>query len=436
MSKLIQKLSDFWENIVEDQHTESKTRKILGVILVLVIIFLWANAGIRANRGHGSQLDDFVYFSKDLIYDDVNVYKEYAYDRLTIGKYPPFFGLVYAPLVPLPHWLGALVWFALSFWIVLQSSKALGKMSNLISNRENQLNSISLWALPLLMTISVVITNLETSQVNIAIFGLIALGLYYFAEQKIKHAGFLLGVATAIKLTPGLFVVYFALKRKWNIVLWAAIGGLVSWGIILPIALGFDRYLDIMQSWLGILFGFVETGALAENDQGFTNTNQSLESFFYRYFTHVDTLRGSKTLYVNVMDLPKEAIAGAMRYIKIGILLLFLYLFRRPIKANDPRIPLEVGLIAIGTLFISPISWINHYVYMLLPFSGIVYYLRTNEKSPFNRQMTILTVISALLVVISPKIAQAFSLPFLGGVIGFYVCVRILLKMNKDMKEA
>lgn len=34
----------------------------------------------------------------------------------------------------------------------------------------------------------------------------------------------MIGVATAIKLTPGLFVVYFVVTRQWRLAIWSSVG--------------------------------------------------------------------------------------------------------------------------------------------------------------------------------------------------------------------
>lgn len=395
-----------------------KIRRWLTVFLILLVLGLWANMVLRATRGHGSQYDDFTEFSRDLFFNQINLYNAYSFERTSIGKYPPFFGVVFAPLVPLPLPLGAAIWFLISFFLVILSSVALMRMVWIFSGNQARAPDY-FWTLPILLAVTVVITNLETSQVNIFIFSLVLFSLYQFSRRKDAPAGILLGVATAIKLTPGLFIAYFAYKRAWKMVAWSTIGVIVSWGIILPLLLGPSRYLLIMQSWLGTVSPFITEGTLAEGLTGFRHTNQSLSAAIYRFFTETPANGDPPYLYVNLADISYPVAEVTVKGLKIALLISLAFLCRAPIrKRNDARIPMELSLVAIATLYLSPISWINHYIVLILPFAAALHFIRNrNIETGTRKKMLIALLVSAFLVAMVHPFLLAFSLPFFGSLV-------------------
>ncbi len=400
------------------------------VFLILLILTLWITTVYRATRGHGSQFDDFTEFSEDLLFNKVNVYEVYVFNTTSIGKYPPFFALVYALLVPMSLLLGASAWFWANLLLIYFSALAIARASWMFSGKNEETTPVNLWLAPLVLIATNIITNIETSQVNIFILSLVSFSLYFFAKNKDAMAGVLLGIAVAVKITPALFVVYFAYKRSWKIVFWSGATVLVCWGIIMVPLLGYSRYGEIMISWLSILTGYVEGGTIKEGLSGFRHTNQSLDAFFFRTFTKVEANGGFENFYINLLNLPLSAAAWIVKGLKVTILVGMGYLFRhRLVSRSDARIPFELGIVAMAMLFISPISWINHYVIMLLPVTVAVNYLRNRSLSGFSTLYFRRTILICSLSLLLPQIIfQAFSVPFLGSLALAIAFVYLLVK--------
>ena len=411
------------------EKTDEKTRKlkrILSILLVLILLGLWANMVIRATRGHGSQYDDFTEFSRDLLFNQVNVYEVYDLDVTSIGKYPPFFAMVYAPFVPLPLIPGAALWFLFSAAMMVLSVRAGVSMVMRFSGVTSMPHPTALWAVPLALIAVVTITNLETSQVNIFIFSLVLFGLDQFAKNRDMRAGLLLGAATAIKITPGLFIAYFFYKKSWKTVFWAVVGVIICWGVILPLALTPSRFLPILESWLGIFLSFITEGTMAEGITGFRHTNQSLSAVIYRFFTNTPANGGFENFYVNILNLSYGTADWIMKILKLAILAGLAFVCRAPMKGrNDPRIPFELSLVAIATLYLSPISWINHYIVMILPFIVAYFFIKTRGPSDVpGRKMLIALAWSAFLVAMIHPLVMTVSLPFFGSLVMVIALIR------------
>ena len=430
-------LSTHLSKFLQNGSIKKRWINVAKIVLALIVLFLWLNMVKRAmsERGHSSQYDDFIGYSQMLIFDDVNIFIPNSIGKLnTIAKYPPFFFTIFAPFAKLPVWLGASLWFWLNFFLVIVLSKSFSRTIWLTSEEKDDPPNY-LWIGGLLLSSVVIITNLETSQVNIFVLALTVLGLEQFVRHRKTRAGILLGVATAIKITPALFIAYFAYKRQWKTMLWGGVSTIICWGIILPLILGFSRYPEIMESWISYFFGFVEEGTVAEGIGGFRHTNQSLSAAFYRYFTDTPANGGFKDLYVNVMSLSYPAASIVMKGLKIAVLLILLFLCRSAmVQNNNNKLPFEFSLLAIATLYISPISWINHYLLMLLPFTTCLYYILKRPTHDLDRIKLLKSLLlSVFLIWMIHPFVMAFSIPFFGSLILATAMSKILHKKNKRL---
>lgn len=389
-------------------------KRIYLFLAVVLFLFLWANMVRRAVAHAGSQYDDFVGFSRDLIFRDINVYEEYPEDY-TITKYPPFFGFLLAPFVPLPPALGAALWFLLNFGLAAGATYL--SVATVDERSPERRRPFSLYLIPFVLASGIIGSNLETAQVNILILFFLCLALYAFRTRRDLAAGGLLGLITALKLTPGLFILYFAYKRAGRVVVGALLGLVVCWLVLPPAFLGFGDFLAIMRAWYADLIPFVTQGTLAEGIEGFRHTNQSLSAALHRFLTATPAGAGRTDFYVNLMSLDRGALAIGVKVLDLAILGLLAWLCRASIRDRaDIRLAFEYALVMMATLFVSPISWINHYVLILFPFAVGVYYVRSRPRSSGRRRL-MLWVLGAAFVLISSsasRLMQAFSIPFLG----------------------
>jgi hypothetical protein len=397
--------------------TSTAAKRIYAALLVLLVAFLWYDMVRRAVTPGGSQFRSFARFSEDLVYRHVNVYREYSVLE-TVTKYPPFFSLLFAPLVPLPLWLGASIWFWLS--LALAVGAAYTSVLTIQESGERPRDR-ALYVIPFVLAAGIVGSNLETAQVNHVTLFLLVLALYAFRRGRDVGAGALIGVATALKLTPGLFILYFLYKRAFKVVAGAALALIVCWLVIPPFLFGFDNFQPIMSSWWGILGRFLTEGTIAEGVVGFRHTNQSLSAAFHRFFTHVPADGGKgPDYYINIASLGLTLADRLVKAMVLAILIFLAWICRTPLgERGRLALAFEYSLIWIATLFISPISWINHYVFLLFPYTVAVYYVRTRPASLRDRRILLYSLATAFVLVSSSasRLMQAWSLPVLGATV-------------------
>jgi alpha-1,2-mannosyltransferase len=355
----------------------------------------------------------------------------------TIGKYPPFFAILFAPLVPLPYLLGAAVWFLIRLTILYFASQAIARMGWSLFKAKGTAPPLAWWVVPLMMSIVILLSNFGGSQINIFVFSLVALGLSKFINRKEHLAGLLIGAATAIKLTPGLFILYFAYKGNWKTVFWAALGGLLCWGVVLPVIIGPEFYMEVMTSWVAMLKLYAAEGANVDGPMIYRHPNQSLEAMFFRFFTHSYADGGFDNFYVNLINIPLATVDLIVKVLKVSLIVWLAFICRTSTaNRNRPELMLEFSLIYIATLYISPISWNSHYVVMILAYATALYTLACTDKSHhFREKLLMALVVAVFLGNLTHPIFMAFSIPFIGSLVLFVTLARILQKQQGEPRK-
>lgn len=391
--------------------------RVYAALGFLLLAFLWYNAVRRAITPGGSHYLMFIDFSRDLIFERINLYVEYEITN-TVTKYPPFMGLIFAPLVPLPLWLGASIWF----WVNLGLAVGATYFGVLTVREAGEgVGDRGLFVIPFVLAAGIIGSNLEVTQINHLTLFLLCWSLYAFKQGKDIGAGVLIGVAAALKLTPGLFILYFLYKRSYKVVVGAGIGLVVCWLVLPPFLVGFDNFVPVMAGWWGILGSFLTEGTAAEGVVGFRHTNQSLSAALHRFLSHVpaDGGRGAN-YFVNIVSLSIPFVDYVFKAAVVATFALLMWICRTPLGDRDRlALSFEYSLIFLATLFISPISWIDHYVFLLFPYIAGVYFVRTRPPILRERRLMFYALAASFVLVSSSasRLMQAWSLPVLGALI-------------------
>ncbi|WP_052493159.1 glycosyltransferase 87 family protein [Rhodococcus sp. MEB064] len=244
--------------------------------------------------------------------------------------YPPFAALVFAPLgvmstttTHLLFWLGNIV---LLYFIVRSCWLFLGFRDD----RSLRIVCLSLsviftWLEPIRMTIWL-------GQINLVLLALVLWDLTRPEGSRLRGIG--VGIATGIKMTPGLFLIHLALTRQWKALLIGAVTAAVS------VVLGFVvLFSDAVTYWFGAISDSSRIGDIG------SGANQSLRASIPRWFGFDEA---PVLLWV--------VIAGA-----VGVAGLLV-----AAAAHRKGLPL-LGLIVCGLTapLVSPFSWGHHWVWLL-----------------------------------------------------------------------
>ena len=237
--------------------------------------------------------------------------------------YPPFAALGSVVLGVLPEPVAIVAWTTLSLsllvamvWLVLGQSLRHPVLLGLAAGA-------LAWTVPLNETISF-------GQVNLVL----AMACLLDCTWSGRHRGVLTGVATAVKLTPGLFIVYFALTRQWAAAARAAATAAICELLAAALLPGPSR-----RYWFHLAFSPSRTG-----DPGYY-TNQSL-------FGTLTRLHLAQWLWV--LWVPLALGAGGLG------------MWRAARAHREGQEIAAVALVGLTGLLVSPISWQHHAVWIVL----------------------------------------------------------------------
>jgi alpha-1,2-mannosyltransferase len=210
-------------------------------------------------------------------------------------------------------------------------------------------------------------STLMFGQINLVLMGLVALDCLLPSPPYPR--GLLIGLATALKLTPAIFIVFFLVRRQFSPVMTAATTfGTATWIVTLIVP---D---DSITYWTNTVFDADRVGGLA------FATNQSLLGALHR------------------LDLP-PAMENVSWVALVGAVAVLAWLgARRARQAGDQVVALLVA--AAAGLLVSPVSWSHHWVWITPAIVvGVHRTFRSDRRRPFAA-----VVVTAAVFTIGPGI--------------------------------
>ncbi|MEQ1668048.1 MAG: glycosyltransferase family 87 protein [Sulfuriferula sp.] len=253
---------------------------------------------------------------------------------------PPFFTLLLSPLGWLSHQVAFLVWSFLSL--------IFGVMGAVLIQRTNEKPDIdyTLILLILLLAYFPTFNNIMIGQTALLVFMLVAGGWVAARQGREQLSGVLLGLAFAIKLFLGLFIIYFLLQRRWRLLVWLLMTVAATW-LLGWAALGLDSYEQYHQALASVTW------------QSHTG-NASAYGYFSRIFG------GSYS--IPLMDAP--VLGKALYYLLTITLLALLVWLARPSQRIATIVCADLGFsfTLVAALLISPLGWIYYFPLLLIPF--------------------------------------------------------------------
>jgi alpha-1,2-mannosyltransferase len=271
--------------------------------------------------------------------------------------YPPFAAIIMAPMAVLP-------WTAVSIIQALASAAATTLTLALLLRRAAQRRR---WWLPalvagadlLLLPIQPLILTLSFGQINLLLLALVAVDLLAALPRHHVLAGVGIGLATAVKLTPAVFIVYLLIVRERRAALVAAgTAGLVT------LAAAAMMPHESVDFWTSKIFDIRRVGEPALVD------NQSLNGVVHRLTPHAATLLWA---------------AAA-----VAVLAVWLWRAGRRAEGADPLA--GFALTAVVACLISPVTWVTHLVW-LIPAIVVLADRMTSAAGPLRRRIAVLAVL-------------------------------------------
>lgn len=261
--------------------------------------------------------------------------------------YPPFPSMLAVPLALVPFHVAGWIWYLLQ----ALTNVAIVWIVGARWWRRPQ------WWRPLTFGLAVAVSThllpvsdgYRFGQVDAFLVFLVLADITRWRPLRWVPHGVLVGFAAAIKLTPSIFIVHFAVTRQWR-AFWTSVA--TAAGLTL-----FAAAMDLQNS---LAFWF---GALLDPERLGSNAgvpNQSIRGMIYRL--HGDNPVGSLIWLTLIVTCLVLGMAIAARAHRSG----------RPLE--------EVAAVGLVALLISPVSWIHHHDWMLVVFAVLARYAHRDRR--------------------------------------------------------
>jgi hypothetical protein len=282
---------------------------------------------------------------------------------------PPIMPLTLLPLMMFPPVAGALAWFVLkaaltglSVWMCFEIIRPQGR-------------PLASWiqAAILFFSLRPILSDLHHGNNNLVILFLIVATLQAWRKGYDVLAGLCLALAITYKVTPALFVPYFAYKRSWRTVGATALGIGIFLLIIPSLVIGPQFNGQCLGMWWHrMLSPYLTKGVVGDQEM-----NQSMVGVLTRLSTAPRGLTGPyarKLAGLNLVTWAPQLVSVVVKLISLGLVMLLAVLCRtKTERRTDPRLMGEFALVVLTMLFVSERSWKHHYVTLLLPYTYLLY---------------------------------------------------------------
>jgi len=197
------------------------------------------------------------------------------------------------------------------------------------------------------------------------------LHLWLYRRGRDALGGVSLALAICLKMTPALFVLYWAYQRCWKLLVWTAVA-LVIFAVVIPAGvLGPQRYADVTGTWLENLI----VPGLVKGAWYPIHINQSIPGVFARYLLGEPNPNGDifwnpddndyeyqdQHGWIAVAWLSDGTVKWLIRLAQVVVLGLAAWAIGlRKLPRDDGRRALHYGLIVCGMMLLNQRTWDHH----------------------------------------------------------------------------
>jgi len=343
----------------------------LGVLVAAFLSWAAVRRGFFDLNVYYGALNYWVHEGGQL-YDYVRPRTEYGF------TYPPFAALTMLPMALVPWPLA----------IVISSLLTIGAAVVMLYWLVTPMARRERWPVWVALSVAAILAaafepmreTFSFGQVNAVLLVLVLADFVLLLGRGSRLAGVGIGLATAIKLTPGIFIVYLLVTKRWRAAAVAA--GTAAGATLLAAAIAPDASRIF---WTEALWNTDRIGDLAYI------SNQSVQGVLAR----LDPIDPSRLVWLLAVLL---------------VLVVWVFRVRRAAAAGDELA--GFALTGVAGCLLSPVTWVHHLVWLLPALILLV------DRSLARRRWAVLGLAVAAYAVLCSRLVWAWRVDF-GGLDGF-----------------
>jgi hypothetical protein len=316
-------------------------------------------------------------FGRSFHFRDIDIHREigrrfftgeYLYANDYCYMYLPTTGIYFAPLLVLERNPSLALRYAVAVGCLVITIMLFHRMLSGTSHS-------SVWSRLLVgvgagaLTLQFILNDLDDGGPHLILLGILTCAIYAIWAGRERLGAIILGFAITLKITPALFVLLFLWKRQWRLASYTVLAT-VFW-IVLPILyMGPTSWWDHHVEWtrnavLSVLGQQVE----GRQENELQKANLSLRHTMLRYLVTYPPdhrLRQVDRGYQPVLDLPSPVANAIVGVAALSLLCLFAWSSSRVFQGpGDPMWARDCAGVLMLALFLSPITWDQHLVWMI-----------------------------------------------------------------------
>lgn len=217
--------------------------------------------------------------------------------------------------------------------------------------------------------LTLIIGDLLHGNTNVFVMGAVVAHLWLFRRGRDLAGGAVLALAICLKMTPAIFLLYWAYQRNWKL-LAGTLVGLVLLAVAVPAAaVGWNHYVELTGTWLENLI----VPGLIEGAWYPIHVNQSLPGVFSRYF-----LSGpdgnifwnpddnpyaiqNQFGWITLASLSPATVKLLIRAVQVAIVVAVGWAIGwRKLPRDDGRRLLHWGLVVVAWMLLNQRTWDHH----------------------------------------------------------------------------
>jgi hypothetical protein len=322
-------------------------------VFICALVVAWGVGVSRALRGHGSDFDGFWAAAHHVwIQGTLSTAKD-------VERYPPSFQLLLTPLGAVPLLWAVVLWNTLNLAALIDLPRLFEKFSGVPKHTQ-----LLAWAIMLPFAID----NLVLGQSGPVLLWLTTVGVFQARKSRPFRAGWLLGLATCIKVIPVVFLVLGGVLRKRSRLLVGALGAVIVAVTVGTIVLDKpEQQLGAVRSWWQYVWTRGSMQGMVERGHSLRYTDQAVGVVIARTFA--DIKQGKTKEAISLGSLSLKTVVWLTRAVRAIAILLWLVAAWQTYKLGTDLAWFRLFVMtALAMLAGSPIVW-THYFLWLAPAS-------------------------------------------------------------------